>query len=30
MLVKEIKIFGDKEIEKEKMYCDKNPIFKDM
>ena len=30
MLVKEIKILGDNEIEKEKMYCDKNPIFKDM
>ena len=30
MLVKEIKIFGDNEIEKEKMYCDKNPIFKNM
>ena len=30
MLVKKIKIFGDNEIEKEKMYCDKNPIFKDM
>ena len=30
MLFKEIKIFGDNEIEKEKMYCDKNPIFKDM
>ena len=30
MLFKEVKIFGDNEIEKEKMYCDKNPIFKDM
>ena len=30
MLVKEIKILGDNEIEKEKMYWDKNPIFKNM
>ena len=29
-MVKEIKIFVDNEIEKQKLYCNKNLIFKKM